>query len=584
MPQVPQGQRQVGRQVIQAQQVSTNAPIEAFGGGAGVTRMGQALSELANETGKAVDRYDKLEADKRIAEAIKRKNSFMNGDDELPETDGGYFSKKGKNATTDIELYKTRMSTSFKELEKDLSNDSQKEYFRKGLQQIELEVDGQMKRHANVEAEKYDTEETSAAIATWRDDAILNYKDITSIMDDKGAVIGKTSKIRQALQKQEELIADFAERQGHARDSDFAKQKILEAKTVTHKGIVERMLANDEDLYAVEYLKQVKESGEVDGRALPDLERMVDAGALRGSSQRMTDEIMGKGVGMGVALEQARAIEDPKLRDEVTSRLKVRFAEAKTVKEEQEENNYNLVADHIEQHKSRDKIPMDQWLALSPSQRSNIDARISNLNSGKLQPTDWEEYTNLRMMAATPETREKFLKMNPMEYRNYLGDKEFKEIVKLREGLRNGDGDTIGKLDGIRTDMQVVKDSLKAVGIDQKKKPELYSQFVTKVDSLVEQWKADNGKKTIPNTELKKIVDHQLVEGTVPETGFLGTFKTKKRLFQVEKGETIEIDVEKLPKDDVADIKRALQKHGKPVTDANIIELYSKVRLKNRKS
>jgi TusA-related sulfurtransferase len=584
MPIVPQAQRQVQTKVLQAQHVSTDAKLELFGGGN--EKVGEAASFAFKEVGNAVDRIDELEAQRALAQAVKKKNSLLLGDPDDPDSDGGYFSRQGKNAMSDMDTYKQRLSLSFKEIEDGLSNERQKARYRQSIGQIDLEVDGQMKRHALGEAQRYDEQESMAALKAHQDDAVINYKDLVTSVDKDGNPT-QTSKIRLALQKQEEIIKGFAARKGFDENSEFTKQKILESKTMTHKGIIERMLANDEDLYAQEYLNQVKESGEVDGNSLPDLEKLVEAGTLRGESQRWTDKIMDQNVGMGTALEQARSIEDPKLRDEVTQRLKVRFAEANAVKEDQEQKNFDVVADHIEQFKSRDKIPADQWLRLSNAQRSAIDTRISQLNSGKHIVTDQEKYYDLRLMAASPQTRDKFAKMNLyVSARPYMNDKDYNKLVELQAGIIKNDEATLSRLDGFRSDNQVVNDSLKAVGIDPKKKPELYSQFATKIDSLVEQWKEQNGGKTIPNTELKKIIDNQLIEGTVPGTGIFGTslFKTKKRLFQLEKGEELEISVDKLPKEDVSQITRALKKNGKPVTDANIIELYQRVRLKNRKS
>jgi TusA-related sulfurtransferase len=581
MPQVPQGQRQIQARPFQAQQLTTNPGLEAFGGGPGVDKMMGALGKLGENAINLLDSHDELEANKLSAELIKRKNKILYGyQDEGGNKVHGYLATGGKDATVKINEYKDEFKKYSDELSSSLANDRQRAKFLRQAALMDAEIDGIMQKHSANEALRYDEIETENAIKTHQDDAVLNYKAIA--VPDPSDPSKTTSKIATSLMIQEKLIRDNAARNGYGPDSDFVKQKVLQAKTMTHKGVIERMLANDEDLYATEYLNAVKSKGEVGGNALPDLERMVEAGSLRGESQRHTDRIFGSSSDMGMALSKAREIQDPKLRDEVTQRIKVRYQEANTVKEDLDNKLFDKFFAHVEEFKGRDKIPLHEFQKLPPNLQQAVDNRIRFLNSGSVQMTKWQVYSDLRMMAATPETRGKFLKMHPMEYRNDLADSEFKELVKLRHDLAKGDKSADMYLDGFRSDQQVVNDTLKGVGIDPDKKPELFSLYSEKVDKKVQKWKTENNKKSIPNDVLKKLVDEELIEGTVPGTGIFGLFKTKKRVFQLKDGEEIEVSLDSIPKDDRANIEKALKKRNMPVTEENIVDLYSKVRLKRK--
>lgn len=583
MPVVPQAQRTVASRTIQSGQVSTNAGEEVFGGGAGTQALTNSIGGLAQAAGGMINQIDDLEADRAIAEAHKRKNAFMLGDPKIPETDGGFLSKGGKQATVDMDLYKQRMSTSFKELEDGLSNERQRNRFRSGMGQVDAEIDSQMKRHALGETMKYDEQETSAMLANHQQDGIVNYKEIVPVVNEAGQIVGEQSKIRMSIDRQEQIIKGFASRQGYGEESEYTKQKILQAKTATHKGVLEHQIADDQDQLAVDYLKEAETKGEIDGRALPDLKRMVEAGSLRGNSQRESDRIMDSSSSIGSALTEARKIEDPKLRDEVTQRVKVRFAEAESVKNDINKKNYEDMFDQLNKDKTLSKIPPDRLAKLDSSEYKSLMAWELQLNSSKSIVTDQEKWYNLRLMAASPETQDKFTKMNLIkEARMHLSDSDFNTILNLQTNLISGKGSSSDQMDGFRRDNQVIEDKLAGVGIDRRKNKELYSQFASTMDSVITQWQKANGGKNVPNDVLEKMIDEQLIQGTVPGTGVLGTFKTKKRLFEIGDKEQLEIDVNDIPQNSVDQIKKILQKNGREVTNSSILGAWETIRMKKR--
>lgn len=573
MAQVPQAQRQVIGQTVQAKKIATTPGIEAFGGGYGVDRMMNALGNTVGALFDLNDSHDSLEANTKAAELTRLKNNVIHGyNDENGNKVQGYSATTGKAATTEIDTYKNKFKEGFDKLNGELSNDRQKQKFRRYYDEMDLEMDGMMKGHSSRQQLEYDKSNTDAYVQAQRDDAIHNYS--------------MPGKVESSLKKQEQSIVDFGLRNGYEPGSEFIKQKILQAKTMAHAGVIERLLTDDKDQLAKDYLAKVSEekrdgagkvtkAREISGDAIANLERMVEAGSLRGESQRISDNIIRTSESIGPALEMARSIEDPKLRDEITQRVKVRFAEANSVKTDQELQNFVSVADYVEKYKTRDGMPVSQWNSLYQKEKDAIDKRILILNSGSLTVNNDKVYSDLMMMASNPITQPKFAKENLfVEARNKLDDPHYNELVATQRGILKKDEAITKKLDMFRTDRQVVIDSLKAVKITQKSDPDVFNDFNRKIALLKERWQISNGKN-MPDTEFQKMVDHQLIEGEVPGKYF-GT--NTKRFFELDEGSKMEVDVENLPKEDVSKIKKALEKNNIPVTDANIIERYYRVR------
>jgi hypothetical protein len=94
---------------------------------------------------------------------------------------------------------------------------------------------------------------------------------------------------------------------------------------MTHVGVIDRLLANDQDLAAKQYYDAHK--ADVTGAATIAVERALEEGSTRGESQRQADTITAKAATLGDALTQVRAIADPKVRDATEERVRKFFSE-----------------------------------------------------------------------------------------------------------------------------------------------------------------------------------------------------------------------------------------------------------------
>jgi hypothetical protein len=485
----------------------------------------------------------------------------------------GIRNLRGKNSVGAPELLEKEWQKGMDEIEKTLVNDAQKAKFDAVKKARFITLDSVANRHMGDEMRKHDDMQTTAYVATARDEALANYKD--------------TERVGLSLMQQEKAINEHADR--HGVPDDVRKLNLAEAKSKTQYGIISRLVNSGEDLSAQSYFKTVAD--QLTGVDKAAAEKILEEGSLRGESQRRADAIFGKNAeSMQAALEQARNIEEPKLRDEVVSRVKSMFGDKKVAENMDIEDLHRRSTDILDKTPNVDLIPREDWTRFSLSERSALKNYAENRAQGKQPATDYQVYYDLTNMASGPQPlKEKFMRLNlmDMKYRGNLNDSKFEEMAKLQANMRSGKGDTENILDGYRTDASIVNDSLAAVGVNPSPKDgssdsKKVAQFRAEVDRQIRRLQEETGKKA-NNEEVQGIVDRMLIQGTVKGSGFGGWFQTKKRIFEAVPGEKLEILPEDIPMSERRKIQDALRSQGIPVTEDNVFKLFQQRALKDVK-
>lgn len=554
MPQVPVAnegsiqRQQAGPNV----RVSTDAPAEAFGGGpsagavanAGVQLGGQAL-QIAKEEKQKADDVATIEA---YTKTVSLRNSLIYD----PKT--GAMNRKGKDALGVSEEYGAQFNVGADEIEASLTNDDQKAFYKKIRAQEARDLEGNLTRHTFQQTQVYDEDTTKASLVTAREDAVMNYQD--------------PSKIAQNLAMQKSIITAHASRNG--LPPEVVAQHLRDAESKTHEAVINRMLANGQDLAASDYYKQVKPV--ILGSDATQLEKHLEEGTLRGSSQRSALKIVNEYQDLNSALAQVDKIKDPKVQDATRERVKHRFQEKETALHMANEHAFHSAYAIAEQTKNKDSIPPALWSSMSPQQKSAVDSYLSKDNVA----TDWNVYYNLSQMAASPELREKFLKTDLMMHRHQLADAEFKHFAQAQAEARKGDNKL---LDGIRTDAQIVNQAMLDAGIDPTPKKgssdaKKSSQLWRQVDEQAKELQQRTGRKAT-NEEVQGIVDSLMIKG-ITQKGFL--WDTKKRLFELEPNvdKKFEINIKDIPAKDRRDIEAGLNSKGFQVTNESILRVYGR--------
>lgn len=140
--------------------------------------------------------------------------------------------------------------------------------------------------------------------------------------------------------------------------------------------------------------------------------------------------------------------------------------------------------------------------SLSPSLIASLDASdISSLRNmsktaGSIQ-TDWGLYSEITRSLGKEGEKSKYANLDPMAFRDRLADSEFKGVVSMMNATKKGDTATVNT---ILTTNDIKDAALSAMKIDQKKNPELASEYMAGLQTYINQ--AAGGKKlTSPEIE-----------------------------------------------------------------------------------
>lgn len=561
MPTVPRyGDAQVRDQAIQPGRVNTQAPIEAFGGGAGVDRQFATGRAMIDDAQKIVveekQKADDAVIQSKYAKAVEEKNR------QVYDPKEGVVARRGRDGLGVVDEFKPKYKKFLDDLESDLTPD-QKAMFRKMRVREELEFDGLLNRHMSQESDRLQDDSFKSLITTMQDDTVQNF-------DVEGKVAGNLGIMKGAAAERARVLG---------MDAPQTQAFIADIESKTHVGVLSRMLANGDDLRAKGYFDANKAG--LRGQDLTSVERALEEGSLRGESQRQADAIMFKAPDRVSAMAHVTNIKDPKLRDEVERRVNHHFAQLKQIEADQKEQSMLNATNIIEKTKDFDKVPPQVVAGLTVSERNGLRNYADSLREGKKPATEWATYYELKTLASTAATRDSFLRKNLMVYRPNMADAEFKELVTLQTALRSGDEKADKDLDGYRTTAGIVNDALASAGIDAtspkpgKEDAEKTALFRRAVDEQIVVHQSQTGKKAT-NEDVQRIVDNLLVKGTVPGSGWFGFFQKQKRAFEVKPGEAIAIEPKDIPRTERSKIEAALRARGIAVTDDKVLELYNR--------
>lgn len=559
-PVVPTIKSQVTTAPVQRARQSADAPLEAFGGMSAdnYNRQNAAVNALGNTVSKILEdeiaKADDARTKEAYANLVTAKNDLFWGEK-------GAVNRKGANAVSVTEEYGTEFKKTADKIREGLSNDYQRRTFDQMYQKEDTEFHGLLLRHSNSENQAYQKSVTEGVVATTRNDAVLNY--------------ATPGKVDESINTQSAALASYLAQQGVAKDQIDAE--VAKATGETHFAVMDRMIELGEDMRAQEYLEKVRPQI-TDNRVLREAERRVESGSRLGTARRMSDEILTKAKDEKEAFDllKAKNIEDTKLYDAASDRIRSEFAiktAAVRQRNEQVENDfYNRIEENPASFASIQSSR--QWDELGPSQKNALIEKHKRKLEGLDVATDPQTREDLLQLASNPATRDVFLKTSLVgKYSDKLSATEMKEMQKFQAGLRRQDAEALAKLDGILTDDQIVKGAaINVLKLDPGKKSnkEEIAQFKEAVSQRIANESRQKGRKLYD--EEKSEIANSMAVKVVTEEGML--WNTRTPLYKVPADQKFRIEIDKLPAGEVLKIRDALKKLGKPVNDENVIMLY----------
>ncbi len=404
--------------------------------------------------------------------------------------------------------------------------------------------------------------------------------DLLSVLDDnrasaleadeetQRALIDNTIDVVGAAQEKGYLTAEQAELIRRKWTTDFAEG------AVSMLSPTERVeMLSSPDGTVAEYIQPDRRKALLDAAKSEDRVLRVAA-----ESQAASDQIVLDIPTRTAALTAARMISDPLVRDATVSRVNARFDEMDAAEGEQIKNSLQAATLHVEQNYSTDGIAPDQVLLLQKNGRwDGLETRARQLRQGEDPKTDaalWREIHN--QMTQEPQV---FAERDLMADRHLLSLSDFQRFSTEQDLIRTGGDGAAKLLAGVRTNTQVVDDTLREMGIDPSPDPggadaTRVAEFSRQVDERVRALQQATGKEATTQ-EVQEIVDELAVKGAT-RGGILGFRTAPKFQFELESGDAFTVvDVDEVPPAERRKIESALTRAGRPITDDAILELYN---------
>lgn len=541
----------VDQSAIRVPNAPTNAPIEAFGGGASTEAVGRAAQDLQKQTTDFFIQQKRQADDAAVQEAyyktVQQKNTL------LYTGDNAAMKKQGKDAFALPDTHGAEFNKFTQDVEDNLGNEDQKAFYRKIKRAQQSEFDSSLSRHVATEGEKFKVATYKNALVTTQEDAVMNYQE-PGAMD-------------RSIDRQKALIAQFAQDNGMPIEEIDRQMKDAESKT--YVGVIERVMAGGDDLLAKKMYDDGVVNNRITGEDQTKLAKAMELSSSRSESYRISDQILKEYPTRGAAMEAVSSTEDPETRKMAEANIRQHFDDVNNDLKVTDERLYRKAFHAVEANPGK---PVHEVVSPADLARMNPDDIVKLKKVNKNTQTNWTLYYELRDKATDPATRANFADEFLLKYKGDLADTEFKELVKLQDSVKKGDDKAF---DGVNTKNGIINNTLILNKINPQSKDKTEKQKVAEfrryVDEQQRSFQEQTGKKAT-SKDIQQIVDEALVVRRT-EPGFFGTSIGKKEYRAFESNAKTAKDV---PPEDRQKIEAALRKANRQINDQAIINLYNK--------
>lgn len=452
---------------------------------------------IQEEARKSADETALLNASNRLADW--KASSLYD-----PQT--GAFTKRGKDAFPLPEQVRDSFNQAVSTIGADLKTPEQQRAFQRLSSQEWQTVDLQVRRHVYSEMQEYRQTELKGVLSNATDDAIRS-------ADDPALIAVHLSRAEDAIRKNAPAMGFGPE---------AIQEQLRAVQSGVHTGVITQLLATDQYGKAQAYFDATK--SEIAADRIDNIEHALEEGGLRKQAQQQSDSIIAAGGTLTQQREKARAIEDPKLRDQVMERIEHEAAISERADREAKEATSKQVYNILDRTGDVSKIPTPIWANLTGAERSAAREYADKLTRGEKVETDDPTYYALMQQAVDdPNT---FVKQNLLNYRAKLSDGDFKHFVGLQQNVRANQLDAANRtLDDFRTETEIENNALTLAGIDHASKDNTVTvaRYRSLVADSIRRFESVAGKKPqhkdiedIANRILSQQIDNGGAYGVSP--------------------------------------------------------------------
>ena len=334
------------------------------------------------------------------------------------------------------------------------------------------------------------------------------------------------------------------------------------AVTDLHKQVIQSQIDTRPDL-ARAYFDQNKD--QINGADRDTIDKQIRVGTIRQIGQQASNTIMGLGLSESESLAKARKDYTGEQQDEVTRRLKERFADIDMTRERAQTDAADRAWQMWSKNRSLSDVPTSVLNAMDGKMRVALEQEDAAHASGADIKTDWSTFYDLRQAASV--SPQQFAQTDIRQYFPKLNPAQREQLIDTQNQVKGSNANDVQTLN---EQLSRAHELLGWSASDGQKKGQFDSAALTAIDAAQ---KANGGKK-LTYDERQKVVDRMMVTGSYPG----GNWFSKDTFYQVAGTEKAAQFAPKVPDDERAKIEAALTRAKQPVTDEAVLRLY---KLKN---
>lgn len=512
--------------------------------GQAMVEAGRTLGQVSNVIEREVDQVDKLRAEEAYNELVNRGMDLSDGED-------GFKQKKGSDAvSTDVMGdYLGRFDKALKDTESKLSSGRQKTYLQRRAMIARTQFRENILRHLSAEGESYAQDVHKSGLETEIKSAAGNWM--------------QPAAVAASLKRIEGLNLERAQREGWSQDRIQLEHN--SALSRVHSAVISQAITEKGYDYADKYFAKFR-----DEMQLEDVQK-AEQSLMRVQAVVKADEIMEKHGRGAKAIEAARSLEDPMIRNSVIENIKYQAAVDEELRNKAERDTRVNVFAKLEQSdpltSPEDLYSENEKLRINrqPGLWSQIQARQRQRLSGLDIETDPIVFEELRVMMGEEPMR--FMATDITKFYDKLSTQHKDYFEKSQTELRDP-----SKQASFATESQLLSAAHSRFALDgitsKKKREKAKAQFDTMY--LAEKQEFVRQNKREPNAEEMGSIIKRLEIPFVRERAWW--FDAQKRLYQIEPEDMQKFSIPEEDREEI--IRRNTEAGWGPLTETQIREIY----------
>lgn len=548
MPTVPYSQK-VRESALPSSRVSTNAPIEAFGGGTGkvIQAGGQAAQAVANF---AADQQ-RIAENLRMREVGNEATALSNALKKKYTT-----TEHGKNALENYGKYQDEYKKGLEKISKGLSSAGQRDGFKMMAQELDADFFGTLDKHFGVEKIKH-------AESVYKSTLDLLDESISQNPLDSGLHIKNKQK---AIVQQQDVMG---------WSDDETKLTLYNETSKGHRIAITNMLkaGNDGAIAAKKYFDAVKDlqMTDKDKNAIrDDLKTSLNVG--------LADELAQKAVTLGTVgkavkyLDEVKNLE-PEVKQKAITMVKERFAIQEQSKKQVEDNAFDSLSDKMASgmtyHELEAKYP-GTFRAMNDTQR----AALRKTYEENLKPVD-RANDDIKYIEFSEMSDQRIASLSSAEFKSAYWvdfDNEHRKKAETRWANARRSGEEHNKISPLSAYKEVIELEYKAATnkslnvADQKKQTKDQAKVVLNIMSTIEDFEVNGlkGTRRATQEEIRKLVRDSLTKRAYVEKGYIwdSTIEKESGALTPEQREQSFVPMNKIPAQAQASNNALLDRYG----------------------